>query len=213
MGFGHAYPWQIAARVMAVPLTCRLRRSFDRVRLREEVWHATHDHEGDLRESSALARMPYFARAIDALKCDKQRVRLVQLAPEAEIAWRCEEELDPELVRVHIPIATNRGVWMQIGYEDCDWKPGELWFGDFAFPHRVRNTSRETRIHLVLDLVVNPFVRGLFPADFEYARVDRERARRLCSSLYALYDAPSRAQTLLQGQLAELRSAPAKKPA
>jgi hypothetical protein len=216
MAFGHAYPWQVASRMLQVPLTCRLRRRFDPVRLRDDVMRALAAHEasefgafaGDFTKTAAFRSSPYIEQLVDELHCEKQRVRIMALAPGADSRWQCDHELDRDVVRVHIPVITNRGVLMQICHEDCRWQPGELWFGDFAFPHRLRNTSRETRIHIVIDLVSNAFVRGLFPRQFEAARADRERARKLCGRLYAVYNAPSRMQSLLHERLAQFKAAP-----
>jgi hypothetical protein len=216
MAFGHAYPWQVASRMLQVPLTCRLRRRFDPVRLRDDVMRALAAHEasefgafaGDFTKTAAFRSSPYIEQLVDELDCEKQRVRIMALAPGADSFWQCDHELDRDVVRVHIPVITNRGVLMQICHEDCRWQPGELWFGDFAFPHRLRNTSRETRIHIVIDLVSNAFVRGLFPRQFEAARADRERARKLCGRLYAVYNAPSRMQSLLHERLAQFKAAP-----
>jgi hypothetical protein len=236
MSFGHSYPWQIAGRVLHVPLTCRLRRSFDAQRLRDDVQRAlaahspTQNHRsnhsggwagvglmtangepehiggytGDFSKTRALRSTPYLEQLVDELECEKQRVRIMQLAPGADIFWHRDHELDRDVVRVHIPVVTNRGVLMQLCHEDCRWQPGELWFGDFAFPHRLRNTSRETRIHIVLDLVANAFVRALFPSDFEPARGQRERARKICGGLYAAYNAPTRVQSIVRDRLAQL---------
>ena len=234
MKLGHAYPWQVAARVLQVPLTCRLRLTFDRARLRDDVERALSAHaaaqnhrayhnggwagvglmtangqpeeigsfEGTFEPTKALQSTPYLAHVLDQLACEKQRVRIMQLAPGADIFWHRDHELDRGVVRVHIPVVTNRGVLMQLCHEDCRWQPGEFWFGDFAFPHRLRNTSRETRIHVVLDLVENAFVRGLFPPNFDAQRAQRERARRICGGLYAVYNAPTRVQSLLRDGLA-----------
>jgi hypothetical protein len=214
MAFGHAYPWQIAARVMQVPLACRLRRRFDPVRLREDVMRALEARgpsqktfAGDFTKTEAFHSTPYLEKVVDEFECEKQSVRLMELAPGEEIFWNRDHELDRDVVRVQIPVITNRGVLMQICHEDCRWLPGELWFGDFAFPHRLRNTSRETRIHIVLDLVPNAFVRGLFPSQFELARAERERARKLCGSLYALYNAPNCLQSMLHARLDQLYDA------
>jgi hypothetical protein len=162
----------------------------------------------DFSKSAAFRNAPYLEQLVDGLECEKQRVRIMELAPGADSLWRCDHELDRDVVRVHIPVITNRGVLMQICHEDCRWQPGELWFGDFAFPHRLRNTSRETRIHIVIDLVSNAFVRGLFPRQFEAARADRERALKLCGGLYALYHAPARVQSLFHERLAQFKDAP-----
>jgi hypothetical protein len=53
-----------------------------------------------------------------------------------------------------------------------NWKAGELWYGDFSRVHSVLNNSQIVRVHMVIDVQINDFVLGLFPADF----VERRRA-------------------------------------
>jgi hypothetical protein len=231
MTYGHAYPWQVAARAAGIPLSSRLRLSFDAASLRADVERALAAHAakenhpgyhsggwagiglvtangeaqeigafaGEFKKTEAIAHTPYIEAMLDALPCEKQRVRIMELAPGADIFWHRDHELDHGVRRLHVPVITNPGVLMQICHEDCRWQPGELWFGDFAFPHRLRNTSRETRIHLVMDLVENEYVRGLFDPSFARSRrVLREPTRRLCGTLYAAYNAPNRVRHLVR---------------
>src|SRR5581483_5774054 len=120
------------------------------------------------------------------------RVRLMQLLPGERVLWHFDssESIDRANARVHVPIVTNAGVRFQISHEDCRWRPGELWYGDFSFPHRLHNTGSEGRIHLVLDLKVTDVVRSLFPREFLDSVKQRARLRGLVQAMVGLYTLP-----------------------
>jgi hypothetical protein len=124
--------------------------------------------------SPLLARCPYFQEVIEAFRCPKITVRLLQLPPGARIDYHTDRALNFQhgMIRVHVPIVTHPEVVFYIAHRRFSWKPGETWYGDFSFPHMVENRSQIVRVHMVLDLVVDDFVLGLFPRWF----VDKKRA-------------------------------------
>ena len=63
------------------------------------------------------------------------------------------------------------------------WNEGELWYGDFSFPHRLFNGGEHSRIHLVIDLKPNDFVRNIFPHAFLAAAANRMRVKPACQRL------------------------------
>ena len=75
---------------------------------------------------------------------------------------------------------TNPEVRFQLSHQDLVWKPGELWYGDFSFPHRLRNRGTEARVHLVLDLAVTPSIMALFTPEVIDQRAQRRGARARC---------------------------------
>jgi hypothetical protein len=152
------------------------------------ISHEGNPHElmglpGKYVKTPALTPAPYLESIIDSFQCDKQRVRLMALQPGKNIYWHYDETetIDTNVnARLHIPIITNPGVQFQICHEDQIWRAGELWYGDFSFPHRLRNGGQAERIHLVLDLKVSDYVTSLFPPSFLEQKERRRRARRLC---------------------------------
>jgi hypothetical protein len=142
---------------------------------------------GRYAKTPVLALAPYLESVIDGFQCEKQRVGLMALQPGANIYWHYDfhESIDTEFnARLHVPIITNPGVQVQICHEDQVWRPGELWYADFSFPHRLRNRGEDERIHLVLDLKVNDYVTSLFPQSFLQQRQKRLRARRWCEHAF-----------------------------
>ncbi len=125
--------------------------------------------------TEALGRAPYLAEILGGLACTKRLVRLLSLGPGGVITNHRDNFVSFEegMLRLHIPVVTHPDVDFFIDGQRCDWKAGELWYGDFSRFHSAHNRSPIVRIHLVMDVLVNDFVLGLFPPDF----VEAQRAR------------------------------------
>ena len=124
--------------------------------------------------TESLHRTSYFKKIIDDLECPKEVVRLLFLPPDGHIKDHFDFHTNFQfgLLRLHIPILTDPDVVFTIDGHRMDWKPGELWYGDFSRVHSVRNNSQIVRVHMVIDVQINDFVLSLFPVDF----VERRRA-------------------------------------
>lgn len=141
-------------------------------------------------KTPALAMAPYLESVIDSFATEKKRIRLMELRPGKSVYWhydRGETIDDGKTARLHIPVVTNEKVLLQISHEDVFWKPGELWYGDFSFPHRLYNGGKETRIHLVLDLAINDYILSLFPKAFLAEKARRDRVRAICQKMVAAH--------------------------
>jgi aspartyl/asparaginyl beta-hydroxylase (cupin superfamily) len=114
-----------------------------------------------------LARCPYFSHVVDGFGCPVQRVRLLRLEPGANIhehrdlgdGWAMGR------VRLHVPIVTDERVEFYVDGLRVHMRAGELWYCDFTRPHRVHNKSDIGRVHIVLDLLVDRWLRDLFPPE------------------------------------------------
>ncbi|MBV9480939.1 MAG: aspartyl/asparaginyl beta-hydroxylase domain-containing protein [Acidobacteria bacterium] len=127
------------------------------------------------RETENLRRTPYFRWILDDLKCPKEVVRILFLPPGGHIKDHFDFHTSFQfgLLRLHIPIITHPDVEFVIDGERVEWKPGELWYGDFSKVHSVKNNSPVVRAHMVIDVQINEFLLRLFPEDF-VARRRRE---------------------------------------
>lgn len=120
------------------------------------------------RATRATKLAPYMVAALDELPCELRSARLLLLPPGEEIA----EHTDPHhgfisgQVRLHIPIVTNPHATLTIGSETHTWGEGQLWYGDFSKPHSLANRGRRSRVHLVIDCLVNDGLLRLFPRWF-----------------------------------------------
>jgi hypothetical protein len=120
------------------------------------------------QKTDLLKQCPYFNEVIDSFPCEKQRVRLMAIAPGGKIFEHYDliETLDRGVVRLHIPVVTHPDVVFVIAKRRVVWKEGELWYGDFSFPHYVENPSQINRVHMVMDFKVDEFIASLFPKDY-----------------------------------------------
>jgi len=139
-----------------------------------------------------LERCDYIREILDGLKCDKESVRLLQLAPGSQIHEHRDSGLAYEYcsLRLHIPILTSEGVDFIVGGERLEMKAGELWYANFDLPHSVQNNGEAARIHLVIDLIRNEWTDELFRVagyDFEAEKrclqPDTETQRRIMEEL------------------------------
>jgi hypothetical protein len=139
----------------------------------------------DASPTPALEQAPYISELLQRLGSRIGRVRILRLDPGERVVWHYDppQSIDRFWLRIHLPICTNPGVRLQIGHEDHFWQPGEMWYGEFSYPHRLRNLGSEPRLHLVCDVVIDEQSKHLLP-DWYYAqREERERWRPLIQAL------------------------------
>jgi hypothetical protein len=128
-------------------------------------------------DCSVLERTPYFRKVLGTLKVPQLCVRLLFLPPNGVIREHTDDIFGfwHGLLRLHLPIVTHRDVRFTIGGRPCHMAPGELWYGDFSRKHSVVNESQVTRVHMVIDVLINDFLLNLFPAGF----VDRHVGEKI----------------------------------
>lgn len=118
---------------------------------------------GDVHDTALLERAPYLAEVTRFFCCETRRVRLLSLHPGAVIGTHRDAlgEDGVDVVRIHVPIVTNDQVSFRVDGQDLALRPGEVWLVDVSRPHSVANHGTTVRVHLVLDCVVNDWVRAL----------------------------------------------------
>jgi len=58
--------------------------------------------------------------------------------------------------RIHVPLITNDEILFTVGDETRNLKVGEMWeINNSKKPHSVENNSKEDRVHLIIDWVIN----------------------------------------------------------
>ena len=135
---------------------------------------------GNYQSTAALDSAPYIREVLSRLSNSTGLVRLLSLAPGERVCWHYDamDSVDRKFLRIHLPIWTNPGVKFQISHHDEFWRPGEMWYGEFSFPHRLRNDGAERRVHLVCDVAVDATTSRLVPQSYRDQRPERERWRR-----------------------------------
>lgn len=110
-----------------------------------------------------LARCPAVAAVLSALPCATTSVRFLRLGPGARIREHRDYNIGLEFgeVRLHVPVVTGSGVEFVLNRRPIHMEPAECWFVDVSAPHSVVNPGPTTRIHLVIDCVVNEALREL----------------------------------------------------
>ena len=64
-------------------------------------------------------------------------------------------------MRIHVPLSTGPGVEFLHDGERVDMAEGEAWYLDLNLRHSVVNRGEEPRIHLVIDCVVDDWLRSV----------------------------------------------------
>ena len=119
-----------------------------------------------------LEEMKPIFEILDRLPCTFERVRFMKLVA-GKVIGKHSDKIDKDIdsgkiIRVHVPIRTNEDVIFtlyestkdKIGNEH-NLKTGHFYYTDVSKPHAVRNTSKEDRIHLVVDCKANSTFRTL----------------------------------------------------
>ncbi len=115
---------------------------------------------GAFSATPALAMAPAIGRVLDAFPCDRNRIRLMRLKPGGRILRHSDplHTIDPRLVRLHVPVVTDSDVHFLVDDARIQMQPGEVWHVDVRFPHEVANRGQVTRVHLVMDLIRDPYL-------------------------------------------------------
>lgn len=125
------------------------------------------DDTREVTDTVILTKCPYFRQVLGAFKCPILTARLLSLSPGSKIREHQDYFLGFEdgMIRIHIPIVTDKQVEFFVGNQRLEMMEGEAWYIDFSRPHRVSNTSDKDRVHLVLDCAVNDWLAGMVPCD------------------------------------------------
>ena len=121
---------------------------------------------GSWEDTEILARSPALAHAVDAFDCEKLSVRLLRLGPGASVREHTDYHLgfDDGEVRFHVPVTTNPQAEFLLEGRPIPMQPGETWYVDFTLMHSVANHGAEPRVHLLVDCVVNDWIREILAA-------------------------------------------------
>lgn len=110
-----------------------------------------------------MERCEYVPELLRSFECELQTVRFLKLAAGSQIRRHRDYELGLEdgFVRVHVPAITNPQVEFTLDDDLVTMLPGEAWYMNVNFHHSVVNAGSTDRIHLVVDCVVNDWMREM----------------------------------------------------
>jgi len=114
-----------------------------------------------------LARCAYVPEVLAAFQCEIESARFLRLTVGSNIREHRDFKLGFEdgFVRVHVPMQTNRQVEFYLDGEFLQMNEGEAWYLNFNLKHSVKNGGTQDRIHLVIDCVLNDWLREFFPSE------------------------------------------------
>lgn len=118
----------------------------------------------DYRDTVFLEQSPNLQKVLQTFQCPLQAVRLLKLNTGSIIKEHRDAELNFEKgeIRLHIPVLTHREVEFILDRERLTLQEGECWYMNFNLPHSISNPSPVDRVHLVIDALVNDWVKDLF---------------------------------------------------
>ena len=114
--------------------------------------------------TESLKKCPYLLSIFESFNCRTETFRIHSLDGGASIKPHVDSGycLEKGKVRLHIPIQTNDKVEILLEGERVQMKEGECWYCNFDVIHEVHNKSDEARIHLILDCMVNDWIKEVF---------------------------------------------------
>jgi len=124
-----------------------------------------HSNEAASFDDTILMKAcPYIQQVVDYFQCPKLSVRLLKLKAGAVVHPHSDQDLYYEEgeARIHVPIVTNDKVEFYLEEERIFMKEGECWYMNLALKHRLQNNSDTDRVHLVIDCVVNDWIKAWF---------------------------------------------------
>lgn len=121
----------------------------------------------DYRDTVFLNNSPYIKEVLQNFKCPLQAVRLLKLNAGSIIKEHRDAELNFEKgeIRLHVPVYTHPDVEFILDKENMKLKEGECWYMNFNLPHALNNKSNINRVHLVIDALVNDWVKEIFASN------------------------------------------------
>jgi hypothetical protein len=123
-----------------------------------------------------LQECPAIRALLKTLNCPLKSVRLMRLCAGAFIRPHRDQGLALEYgeARLHLPIHTSSDVRFVVDGRRVPMRAGELWYINTDREHEVRNPGKSDRINLVIDCLVNDWLRAqVYSADIlSYCRED-----------------------------------------
>jgi len=119
-------------------------------------------------DTEILGRCPTAAAVLATFRCPLLSARFLRLGAGSRIREHCDYNLGFEdgEVRIHVPVTTGPDVEFLLQGEAVEMGEGEAWYLDLNLPHAVANRGNEARVHLVVDCVVDDWLRGEIEAAF-----------------------------------------------
>jgi aspartyl/asparaginyl beta-hydroxylase len=162
--------------------------------------------QAEYADTALLDACPAIQSWLATFACPLLSARLLNLRANSIIKEHRDHELSFENgeARLHVPIFTNPSVEFYLNNVLLKMNEGECWYINANLPHRVSNLGTTDRIHLVIDCVVNDWLRSLFESgERYYAEINNsDETRRIIRELrYQNTEVSNRLASDLENQL------------
>jgi hypothetical protein len=130
----------------------------------EKSIYPSPDSKNKFQDTRLLSLFPSVQKILMTFECKITSVRFLVLEKGAVIKEHFDNALSFEEgdARLHIPIQTNELVEFISNGKRLQMAEGECWYINASLPHSVANQGETDRIHLVLDCIVNDWLRNFF---------------------------------------------------
>jgi len=148
--------------------------------------HSNERHSPEsFADAPVLDRCEYFREALAAFQCPLKAVRLLRLRAGSIIKEHSDDDLgfDRGEIRIHVPIVSNPEVEFYLAGERIVLNEGECWYLDLSRLHRVQNLGATDRVHLVIDCVLNGWMRSILATAAASVVPITQRPRNLAANL------------------------------
>jgi hypothetical protein len=115
----------------------------------------------DWQDLPLLRACPAIRALLEDLDCPLKSVRLMRLCAGAYIKPHRDHGLALEYgeARLHVPIHSSNDVRFMVDGHRVPMRAGELWYINTDREHEVRNPGNSDRVNLVIDCLVNDWLR------------------------------------------------------
>lgn len=119
----------------------------------------------DFQETENFQKFPVAAFIKENIKCKIKSLMFYSMLPGGEVHEHRDMDGNVGLggLRFHIPIKTNENVIFTSSGKRAIMGVNEFWALDTSYLHSVANFGNEERIHIVMIVEVNEWVRQLLP--------------------------------------------------
>lgn len=104
------------------------------------------------KDTVVMNATKYIRKVLDDLGCKYYKVRIMRVLGKGVIPEHIDNFQAEDIVRLHIPIVTNPLVEFIIDGTSYYLKPNRLYYVNVRKKHKVINSSRIDRIHIVIDI-------------------------------------------------------------
>lgn len=117
------------------------------------------------QDNDLIERFPVMAKVLQEFKCPVNMMVFYHMLPGASLHPHRDTcgALELGFLRFHVPIKTSPEVEFLVDDVAVPMQEGQLWAVNTSHKHGVSNLGTSDRVHLMVQVEVNPWVRSVLP--------------------------------------------------